>query len=149
MEAKREILALAEEGYSHKNIGLKFGICQIVITRILESKLMIDCKLTEFRNRSIKPAEKRIVITIPCKPKGFEVQVTEYPESDTGETKTKMVKVKPRRDPPVLTSATYKMSYIPWAGHKVEDYCKLRAILDKYIRQAPIRNINERVPASK
>jgi DNA-binding NarL/FixJ family response regulator len=47
-KAKGEILALAEEGYSHKVIALKFGICQSAIKRILKNKLMIECKLTEF-----------------------------------------------------------------------------------------------------
>jgi Tc5 transposase DNA-binding domain len=63
MEAKGEILALAEKGYSHKNIALKSGMCRSAITRILKNKLMIECELTELRNRSIKPAGKRIVIT--------------------------------------------------------------------------------------
>jgi hypothetical protein len=63
MEAKGELLPLAREGYSHKNITLKFGMCQSAITIILKNELMIECKLTKLRNRSIKPAGKRIVIT--------------------------------------------------------------------------------------
>jgi CENP-B N-terminal DNA-binding domain len=72
MEAKGEILALAEEGYSHKNIVLKFGMCQSAITRILNNKFMMECELTELRNRSIKPAGKRIVITADYPPKSVD-----------------------------------------------------------------------------
>ena len=63
MESKGETLALAEKGYSHKAIALKFGMCQSAITRILKNKLMIERKLMELRNRSIRPAGKRLVVT--------------------------------------------------------------------------------------
>jgi Reverse transcriptase (RNA-dependent DNA polymerase) len=94
---------------------------------------------------------------IPRKPIGFEIRESEnqswkapiplFPEPDSGNTETEMVKVKLRRYPTVASSATYEKSYTPWAGHTVEGYCKFRAMLDEYIKQAPLRNINERVPA--
>jgi hypothetical protein len=88
---------------------------------------------------------------IPRKPTGFKVRKTEnprwkaliplYPEPDSGNEETETVKVKLRRDPTVVTSATYEKSYTPWAGHTVEGYCKFRAMLDEYIKQAPLRNV--------
>jgi hypothetical protein len=30
-----------------------------------------------------------------------------------------------------------------WAGHTVEGYCKFRAMLDEYIKQPPLNNVNE------
>jgi hypothetical protein len=94
---------------------------------------------------------------IPCKSSGFEVKVIDnprwkapillYPEPDTGETKIKMVKVKIHRNPTVASSPTYEKSYTPWTGHKVEGYCKCKVILDEYVKQAPLNNVNERVNA--
>jgi RNase H-like domain found in reverse transcriptase len=90
---------------------------------------------------------------IPRKSTGFEVGVTEnprwqapillYPES----VEAKMVKVKLRRNPTVASSAEYEKSYMPWTGHTVEGYCKFRAMIDEYIEQAPLNNVNERVSA--
>jgi hypothetical protein len=63
MEAKGKILSLAEKGYSHKVIALKFGMCRSAITRILKNKIVIEHELTELRNRSIKLTGKRILVT--------------------------------------------------------------------------------------
>jgi hypothetical protein len=94
---------------------------------------------------------------IPRKSAGFEVQVTDnprwqapiphYPETNTGETKIEKVKVKLRRNPTVASSPTYEKSYTPWTGHTVEGYWKFRAMLDEYIKQAPLNNVTERVNA--
>jgi hypothetical protein len=94
---------------------------------------------------------------IPRNSSGFEVQVTDNlrwqapiplcPEPDTGETKIKKVKVKLRRNPTVGSSTTYEKSYTLWTGHTIEGYCKFRAILDEYIKQAPLNNVNEWVNA--
>jgi hypothetical protein len=70
-----------------------------------------------------------------------------YPEPDTGETEIEKVTVKLRRNPTVASSPTYEKSYTPWTGHKVEGYCKFRAMHDKYIKQTPLNNVNERVNA--
>jgi hypothetical protein len=35
----------------------------------------------------------------------------------------------------------------PWTGHIVEGYCKFRAMLDEYIKQDPLNNVNDRVNA--
>jgi hypothetical protein len=58
-----------------------------------------------------------------------------------------MVKVKLRRNPTVASSPTYEKSYTPWTGNRIEGYSKFRAILDKYMKQAPLNNVNERVNA--
>jgi hypothetical protein len=94
---------------------------------------------------------------IPHKSSGFEARVIDnprwqapiplYPESDTGETEIKKVKVKLRRNPKVASSPTNKKSYAPWTGHTVEGYCKFRAMLDENIKQAPLNNVNEQVNA--
>jgi hypothetical protein len=94
---------------------------------------------------------------IPRESFGFEVQVTNnprwqapislYPEPDTGETEIEKVKVKLSRNPTVVSSPTYEKTYTPWTGHTVEGYCKFRAILDEYIKQAPLNNVNEQVNA--
>jgi hypothetical protein len=75
----------------------------------------------------------------------WQAPIPLYPEPDTGETEIKKVKVKLRRNPTVASSPTYKKSYTPWTGHTVEGYCKFRAMLDEYIKQAPLNNVNERV----
>jgi hypothetical protein len=91
------------------------------------------------------------------KSSGFEVRVTDnprwqapiwlYPEPSTDETKIKKVKVTLRRNPTVASSPTYEKSYTPWTGHTVEGYCKFRAMLYEYIKQAPLNNVNEWVNA--
>jgi hypothetical protein len=53
--------------------------------------------------------------------------------------------VKLRRNPTVASSPTYEKSYMLWNGHSVEGYCKSRAMLDEYVKQAPLNNVNERV----
>ena len=58
-----------------------------------------------------------------------------------------MVKLKLRRNPTVALSPTYEKSYAPWTGHTVEGYCKFRAMLDEYIKQAPLNNVQERAAA--
>jgi hypothetical protein len=74
---------------------------------------------------------------IPRKSADFEVQVINnliwqdpiwlYLEPDTSETEIKKVKVKLRRNPTVASSPTYEKSYMPWTGHTIRGYCKLRA----------------------
>jgi hypothetical protein len=93
----------------------------------------------------------------PRKSSDFEVQVTNnpcwqapiplYAEPNTCETEIKKVKVKLRKNPMVASSPTYEKSYTPWTGHTIEGYCKFRAILDEYIKQAPLNNVNEWVNA--
>jgi hypothetical protein len=60
-----------------------------------------------------------------------------------GETKIQKVKVKLPRNPTVASSTTYEKSYTPWTGHTVEGYFKFRVMLDEYINQAPLNNMNE------
>jgi hypothetical protein len=94
---------------------------------------------------------------IPHKSSSFEVQVTNnphwqapillYPEPYTDETEMVKVKVKLRRNPTVESSPTYEKSYTPWTGHTLKGYCKFRAILDEYIKLAPLNNVNEQVNA--
>jgi hypothetical protein len=94
---------------------------------------------------------------IPRKYSGFEVRMTDnprwqapiplYPDSYTGETKFKKVKVKLRRNPTIASSPTCEKSYTPWTVHTVKGYCKFRAILDEYIEQAPLNIVNGRVNA--
>jgi hypothetical protein len=88
---------------------------------------------------------------------GFEVQVTKnqrlqspiplHQEPDTGETKIEKVKVKLCRTPTLTSYSTYEMSYPTCTGHKVNGYCKFRAILDEYVKQAPLNNVNDQVNA--
>jgi hypothetical protein len=66
-----------------------------------------------------------------------------YPEPSTDETKIKNVKVKLRRNHTVASSANYEKSYTPWTGHAVEGYCNFTAMLDEYIKQASLNNVNE------
>jgi hypothetical protein len=77
----------------------------------------------------------------------WQTPIPLYPELYTCETKIKKVKVKLRRNPTVASSPTYEKSYTLWTGHTVEGYCKLRAILDENIKQAPLNNVNERLNA--
>jgi hypothetical protein len=60
-----------------------------------------------------------------------------------GKTKIQKVKVKLPRNPTVASSTTYEKSYTPWTGHTVKGYCKFRLMLDEYINQAPLNNMNE------
>jgi hypothetical protein len=64
-----------------------------------------------------------------------------------GETKIKKVKVKLRRNPTVVSSPIYEKSYTPWTGYTVEEYCKFRVMIDEYIKQAPLNNVNKRMNA--
>jgi hypothetical protein len=83
---------------------------------------------------------------ILCKLAGFEVQVTNnplYPEPDMGETKIEKVKVNICRNPTIASSPNYEKSYTAWNGHTVAGYYKFRAMLDEYIKQAPLNNVNE------
>jgi hypothetical protein len=57
------------------------------------------------------------------------------------------VKVTLRQNPVQTTSPIYKKTYTPWTGHTVKGYCKFRAMLDEYSRQAPLNNVNKRVGA--
>jgi hypothetical protein len=63
---------------------------------------------------------------------GFEVQVT---------------KNQRLQSPIPLHQSTYEMSYTTWTGHTVKGYCKFRAILDEYVKQAPLSNVNDQVNA--
>jgi hypothetical protein len=94
---------------------------------------------------------------IPCKSAGFEVQVTHDPRwqapillysyPDTSETKIKKVNVKIQRNRTISSTTTYGKFYMLWTGNKVEEYCKFRIMLDKYIKQSPLNNVNEQVNA--
>jgi hypothetical protein len=94
---------------------------------------------------------------VPQKSRGFETRVTDnskfqaqiplYLEPDKTEAEVNKVKVKLQRNPAQTTSPIYKKTYTPWTGHTVEGYCQFRATLDKYTRQAPLNNVNERVGA--
>jgi hypothetical protein len=99
---------------------------------------------------------------VPRKSHGFETRVTDnpefqvliplYPESDKTEAEVDKVKVKLRRNPGQTTLPIYGKTYTgvrisPWAGHTVEGYCRFQAMLDKYIQQALLNNVNKRVGA--
>jgi hypothetical protein len=77
----------------------------------------------------------------------WQNQILLYPKPNTGETKIKKVKVKLPRNPTVVSSPTYERFYILWTGYIAEGYCKFWSILDEYINQAPLNNMNERVNA--
>jgi hypothetical protein len=77
----------------------------------------------------------------------WQAPIPPYPEPDTGETEIKKVEVKLRRNPTVASSPNYEKSYTPWTEHIVEGFCKFRAMLDEYIKQASLNNLNERVNA--
>jgi hypothetical protein len=94
---------------------------------------------------------------IPYKLAGFEVLVTNnlhwkapilhYPEPNTGEIKIEKIKVKLSRNPTTLSFPNFEKSCTPWTGHTVEGYCRFRAILVEFIKQALINNLNKRVNA--
>jgi hypothetical protein len=83
----------------------------------------------------------------------FEVQVTNnlcwqapillYPESKTGKTKIKKVKAKHCRNPIITSSPIYEKSYMQWTGQRVEGCYKSRAMINEYIKQNPLNNVNE------
>jgi hypothetical protein len=84
---------------------------------------------------------------IPRRDCVFELEITEnpkyqapiplYPEPDTTVGDADKVKVKIRRNTSQSTSVVYEKTYTPWTGHTTEGYCHFRAMLDKYIKQAP------------
>jgi hypothetical protein len=77
----------------------------------------------------------------------WQAPIPLYPEPDMDETEIEKVKVKLRKNLTVASSPTYENSYTLWTGHTVEGYCKFRAKLGEYIKQAPLNNVNERVNA--
>ena len=79
----------------------------------------------------------------PC----WQTPILLYPEPDEGETRTEMVQVKLCRNPTMASSSMYEKSYMSWTGHCVEVYCKFRAMLDEYIEQAPLNNVQEEAVA--
>jgi hypothetical protein len=48
--------------------------------------------------------------------------------TDMGESETKMVNVKLRRNPTVINSATYNEDFVSWSGQTVIVYCKTGTI---------------------
>jgi hypothetical protein len=62
-----------------------------------------------------------------------------------GESKIEKVKLKLSRSPTIASSPNYEKSYTPWTEHTAEGYCKFRVILDQYVKQDLLNNVNEQV----